>query len=44
MSLYIKALDHGSSLTRRIAHVLVTGALTVLVAVPLIAVGARIVG
>lgn len=44
MSLYVKALDHGSPLTRLIAHLLASAALTVLVAVPLVSVGLQIVG
>jgi hypothetical protein len=44
MALYIKSLDHGSRRARWIAHVLVSAGLTVLVAVPLVAVGAQFVG
>ena len=44
MSLYIKSLDHGAPTARKAANILVSVALALVVAVPVFAVAARIVG
>ena len=42
MSLYLKTLDHGTPLARKAAHLAVSAALALLVAVPLFAVGMQV--